>query len=64
MYISTSKVIAVKLVFFFVKLTFLGTLSAPGVIYGITASMFVALNAIFTQRTLPSVGDSITQLTL
>ncbi|VDK82065.1 unnamed protein product [Litomosoides sigmodontis] len=41
-----------------------GTLSAPGVIYGILASMFVALNAIFTQRTLPSVGDSITQLTL
>ncbi|EJD75441.1 GDP-fucose transporter, variant [Loa loa] len=41
-----------------------GTLSVTGVIFGVAASMFVALNAIYTQRTLPSVGDSITQLTL
>ncbi|CAG9532539.1 unnamed protein product [Cercopithifilaria johnstoni] len=41
-----------------------GTLSVTGVIYGVAASMFVALNAIYTQRTLPSVGDSIAQLTL
>ncbi|VDN90884.1 unnamed protein product [Brugia pahangi] len=41
-----------------------GTLSINGVIFGIAASMFVALNAIYTQRTLPSVGDSIVQLTL
>ncbi|VBB25306.1 unnamed protein product [Acanthocheilonema viteae] len=41
-----------------------GTLSVTGVIYGVAASMFVALNAIYTQRTLPSVGDSVAQLTL
>uniref|UniRef100_A0AAF5PH14 Sugar phosphate transporter domain-containing protein n=1 Tax=Wuchereria bancrofti TaxID=6293 RepID=A0AAF5PH14_WUCBA len=41
-----------------------GTLSVSGVIFGVAASMFVALNAIYTQRTLPSVGDSIAQLTL
>ncbi|OZC09868.1 hypothetical protein X798_02974, partial [Onchocerca flexuosa] len=41
-----------------------GTLSITGVIYGVVASMFVALNAIYTQRTLPSVGDSIAQLIL
>uniref|UniRef100_A0A915Q3Q3 Sugar phosphate transporter domain-containing protein n=1 Tax=Setaria digitata TaxID=48799 RepID=A0A915Q3Q3_9BILA len=41
-----------------------GTLSVSGVVYGVAASLFVALNAIYTQRTLPSVGDSIAQLTL
>uniref|UniRef100_A0A8R1TV24 TPT domain-containing protein n=2 Tax=Onchocerca TaxID=6281 RepID=A0A8R1TV24_ONCVO len=41
-----------------------GTLSITGVIYGVAASMFVALNAIYTQRTLPSVGNSIAQLIL
>ncbi|MCP9266095.1 GDP-fucose transporter 1 [Dirofilaria immitis] len=41
-----------------------GTLSITGVIYGVAASMFVALNAIYTQRTLRSVGDSIAHLTL
>uniref|UniRef100_A0A0R3RMR6 TPT domain-containing protein n=1 Tax=Elaeophora elaphi TaxID=1147741 RepID=A0A0R3RMR6_9BILA len=41
-----------------------GTLSVIGVIYGVAASIFVSLNAIYTQRTLPSVGDSIAQLTL
>lgn len=50
--------------YFRVKSAFLGTLSVTGVIYGVAASIFVALNAIYTQRTLPSVGDSIAQLTL
>ena len=42
----------------------LGTLSVSGVIYGVVASLCVALNAIFTKRTLPSVGDNIWRLTM
>lgn len=41
-----------------------GTLSVIGVLYGVSASLCVALNAIYTQRTLPAVGDSIARLTL
>lgn len=41
-----------------------GSLSVLGVIYGVLASLFVALNAIYTQRTLPSVGDSVARLTM
>ncbi|TMS38603.1 hypothetical protein L596_005293 [Steinernema carpocapsae] len=40
-----------------------GSLSVYGVIYGVLASLFVALNAIFTQRSLPLVGDSVWRLT-
>ncbi|KAK0400051.1 hypothetical protein QR680_003327 [Steinernema hermaphroditum] len=40
-----------------------GSLSISGVIYGVLASLFVALNAIFTQRSLPIVGDSVWRLT-
>lgn len=32
--------------------------------FGVLASLFVALNAIFTKKTLPMVGDSIWRLTL
>lgn len=35
-----------------------------GVVYGVAASLCVALNAIYTQRTLPAVGDSVIRLTL
>ncbi|VDN03005.1 unnamed protein product [Thelazia callipaeda] len=41
-----------------------GTLSTTGVIYGVASSVCVALNAIYTQRVLPTVGGSIAQLTL
>uniref|UniRef100_A0A183BJ68 TPT domain-containing protein n=1 Tax=Globodera pallida TaxID=36090 RepID=A0A183BJ68_GLOPA len=41
-----------------------GTLSITGVIYGVLASLFVALNAIFTKKTLPTVGDSIWRMTM
>uniref|UniRef100_A0A914ICB5 GDP-fucose transporter 1 n=1 Tax=Globodera rostochiensis TaxID=31243 RepID=A0A914ICB5_GLORO len=41
-----------------------GTLSINGVIYGVLASLFVALNAIFTKKTLPTVGDSIWRMTM
>uniref|UniRef100_A0A0N5AVF3 TPT domain-containing protein n=1 Tax=Syphacia muris TaxID=451379 RepID=A0A0N5AVF3_9BILA len=41
-----------------------GSLSVSGVFFGVMASLFVALNAIFTQRILPSVGDSVVRLTL
>jgi GDP-fucose transporter C1 len=37
----------------------LGSLSIIGVLYGILASLFVALNAIYTKKTLPIVNDSI-----
>uniref|UniRef100_A0A1I7XXZ6 TPT domain-containing protein n=1 Tax=Steinernema glaseri TaxID=37863 RepID=A0A1I7XXZ6_9BILA len=40
-----------------------GSLSVSGVIFGVMASLFVALNAIFTQRSLPIVGDSVWRLT-
>jgi GDP-fucose transporter C1 len=36
-----------------------GSLSVIGVIFGVCASACVALNAIFTKRTLPVVGDNI-----
>jgi len=42
----------------------LGSLSVLGVIYGVLASLCVALNAIYTSRCLPLVGDSIWRLTL
>jgi len=41
-----------------------GSLSVLGVIYGVLASLCVALNAIYTSRCLPLVGDSIWRLTL
>ncbi|KAI6180971.1 Nstp-10 [Aphelenchoides besseyi] len=41
-----------------------GSLSVIGVIYGVLASLFVALNAIYTKKTLSSVGDSIWRLTM
>lgn len=41
-----------------------GTLSVLGVIYGVLASLCVALNAIYTQSSLPIVGDSIWRLTM
>lgn len=41
-----------------------GSLSVTGVVYGVAASLCVALNAIYTQRTLPYVGDSVARLTL
>ena len=34
-----------------------GTLSMSGTIYGVLASLFVSLNAIFTKRTLPEVNN-------
>ena len=42
----------------------LGTLSVVGVIYGVLASLCVALNAIYTKKTLPIVGDSIWLMTM
>lgn len=41
-----------------------GSLSVLGVVYGVAASLCVALNAIYTQRTLPAVGDSVARLTM
>jgi solute carrier family 35 (GDP-fucose transporter), member C1 len=41
-----------------------GTLSVVGVIYGVLASLCVALNAIYTKKTLPMVGDSIWRMTM
>lgn len=35
-----------------------------GVVYGILSSLFVALNAIYTQRTLSAVGDNVIRLTM
>uniref|UniRef100_A0A914R856 Uncharacterized protein n=1 Tax=Parascaris equorum TaxID=6256 RepID=A0A914R856_PAREQ len=40
------------------------SLSVVGVMYGVAASLCVALNAIYTQRTLPAVGDSVARLTM
>lgn len=42
---------------------FLGTLSVFGVIYGVLASLCVALNAIYTKKSLLIVNDSIWLLT-
>ncbi|KAE9416541.1 hypothetical protein Angca_008940 [Angiostrongylus cantonensis] len=41
-----------------------GSLSVIGVLYGILASLCVALNAIYTQSSLSIVGDSIWRLTM
>ncbi|CAD5218792.1 unnamed protein product [Bursaphelenchus okinawaensis] len=41
-----------------------GSLSISGVVYGVLASLFVALNAIYTKKTLKNVGDSIWRLTM
>ncbi|MFH4976575.1 hypothetical protein AB6A40_003284 [Gnathostoma spinigerum] len=41
-----------------------GSLSLIGVFFGVLSSLFVALNAIYTQRTLPVVGDDIIRLTM
>ncbi|KAJ1368577.1 GDP-fucose transporter [Parelaphostrongylus tenuis] len=41
-----------------------GSLSVIGVLYGVLASLCVALNAIYTQSSLPVVGDSIWRLTM
>ncbi|KAI6175522.1 TPT domain-containing protein [Aphelenchoides bicaudatus] len=41
-----------------------GSLSVIGVVYGVLASLFVALNAIYTKKTLACVGDSIWRLTM
>lgn len=40
-----------------------GTLSIFGVIYGVLASLFVSLNAIYTKKVLPVVDDNIWTLT-
>uniref|UniRef100_A0AC34QSC2 Sugar phosphate transporter domain-containing protein n=1 Tax=Panagrolaimus sp. JU765 TaxID=591449 RepID=A0AC34QSC2_9BILA len=39
-----------------------GSLSVVGVVYGVLASLFVALNAIYTRSTLVVVGESIWRL--
>lgn len=36
-----------------------GTFSISGTIYGVLASLFVSLNAIYTKKVLPSVNQSI-----
>jgi GDP-fucose transporter C1 len=41
-----------------------GSLSVIGVVYGVLASLCVALNAIYTKKTLPVVGDNIWRLTM
>ncbi|CAJ0932680.1 unnamed protein product, partial [Mesorhabditis belari] len=41
-----------------------GSLSVSGVVYGVLASLCVALNAIYTSRSLGAVGDSIWRLTM
>jgi len=41
-----------------------GSLSIIGVVYGVLASLCVALNAIYTKKTLPVVGDNIWRLTM
>ncbi|CAD6185341.1 unnamed protein product [Caenorhabditis auriculariae] len=41
-----------------------GSLSISGVVYGVLASLCVALNAIYTKRVLPSVGDNLWRLTM
>ena len=46
------------------KYFFPGSLSIIGVIYGVLASLFVALNAIYTRSSLVIVGESIWKLTL
>ncbi|XP_064632405.1 GDP-fucose transporter 1-like [Lineus longissimus] len=41
-----------------------GSLSVMGVIFGVLASLFVALNAIFTKKVLPAVNQNIWRLAL
>ncbi|XP_014670767.1 PREDICTED: GDP-fucose transporter 1-like [Priapulus caudatus] len=41
-----------------------GTLSVIGVVFGVLASLCVSLNAIYTKKVLPCVGDNIWSLTL
>lgn len=41
-----------------------GTLSVSGVIFGVLASLFVSLNAIYTKKVMPLVEDNIWTLTL
>ncbi|CAA94748.2 GDP-fucose transporter [Caenorhabditis elegans] len=41
-----------------------GTLSYTGVIFGVLASLSVALNAIYTRKVLSSVGDCLWRLTM
>lgn len=41
-----------------------GTLSLYGVFFGVAASLCVALNAIFTKKTLPAVDNNVWRLTL
>lgn len=41
-----------------------GSLSIVGVVYGVLASLFVALNAIYTKKTLPIVNDSVWRMTM
>ena len=41
-----------------------GMLSLWGVIFGVGASLFVALNAIYTKKVLPCVDDNVWRLTL
>jgi len=41
-----------------------GSLSVIGIVYGVLASLFVALNSIYNKSTLVVVGDSIWKLTL
>uniref|UniRef100_A0A0N5A6T3 TPT domain-containing protein n=1 Tax=Parastrongyloides trichosuri TaxID=131310 RepID=A0A0N5A6T3_PARTI len=41
-----------------------GTLSIAGVVFGVLASLFVALQAIYVKKTLPDVNQSIWRLTL
>ena len=41
-----------------------GSLTISGVVYGILASLFVALNAIYTKKSLKSVDDNIWKLAL
>ena len=41
-----------------------GHLSIPGVIFGVLASLFTSLNAIYTKKVLPSVDQNIWRLTM
>lgn len=41
-----------------------GSLSIPGVIFGVLASLFISLNAIYTKKVLPSVEQNIWRLTM
>ena len=44
-------------------MSFLGSLSVPGVIYGVVSSSMVALNAIYIKKILPRMDDNIWKLT-